>query len=723
MTSSQSLTSNSGRLRSSTLLLLNIVLLITILINILSIFALIDISQAFRRWMSPQMWNIVIAISVIAMIITVTVLVLSWTRFQRNIANILKYVTIKLSYLRWFNLIIMGILVALLGYFVFGPIGQHTRNLATFMFSFWIVVLLNSVLLKAWNLKQPLTIQLIWINSILIAALVTTFGYQLAAALSQITDYTFTRGWSETSRYYNASLFFSKSIYGQEFPLPVLHPSEYLILSPPHLLPISTQWIHRAWQYLLVITMPLITAIILSQRLAVKGFRRGLLMMWIFLYLGIGPVYYHLLLPISIVLVGFDTNKSRPTSSRLIKSFLAIAIASVWAGISRVNWLVVPGLLAATIYLLEVPLRSNFQKPDYDFSNSLHKQTINTLQVFRYLVEPVFWILSGTAIAGLSYVVYILKSGNPIDYFTTTFSSNLLWYRLLPNSTYPPGILFGITVISLPLILLILGELAKKINNKTRWHLYHPIRIFSLGLFLFIMLIGGIIVSTKIGGGSNLHNLDAYLVILIVITTTIYFNKAQPDFIAPERALSTFSDAHNQKLPARFEKFGLVSSIIVLSLLTIAGYAPPDLLPMDKEVKRSAEAVDKYLSSASEDGANVLFISNRHLLTSMYKNQLRLIPDYERVFLMEMAMAGNEEYLYRFYDDLENQRFDMIIVEPLYDQLKGSGSPFGEENDIWVERISKPILCFYEELRTLRLVHIQILIPKVDVSDTCSISY
>jgi hypothetical protein len=89
-----------------------------------------------------------------------------------------------------------------------------------------------------------------------------------------------------------------------------------------------------------------------------------------------------------------------------------------------------------------------------------------------------------------------------------------------------------------------------------------------------------------------------------------------------------------------------------------------------------------------------------------------LIPDYERVFLMEMAMAGHSEYLQKFREDLKNHRFALIVSEPLYTRQKDESSVFGEENNAWVKQVSQYILCYYEEEKLARQVHIQLLVPK-----------
>ncbi len=135
----------------------------------------------------------------------------------------------------------------------------------------------------------------------------------------------------------------------------------------------------------------------------------------------------------------------------------------------------------------------------------------------------------GAATAFAAQVAYILWSGNQAEQFTTSFSSSLLWHRLLPNATFPPGILPAILVVSLPLALVALGRLLERRPNRVSWLDYHPLRLVGLTGVLGVFLAGGVIVSLKIGGGSNLHNLDAYMVILMVIASYFLFKRVKPD--------------------------------------------------------------------------------------------------------------------------------------------------------------------------------------------------
>ena len=72
---------------------------------------------------------------------------------------------------------------------------------------------------------------------------------------------------------------------------------------------------------------------------------------WCFLFIFQGAVYYHLQIPVLIILLGVDSKRPR-------LSLLAVIFASLWAGISRLNWYPVPAMLAILIFLLEEPISS-----------------------------------------------------------------------------------------------------------------------------------------------------------------------------------------------------------------------------------------------------------------------------------------------------------------------------------------------------------------------------
>jgi len=77
-----------------------------------------------------------------------------------------------------------------------------------------------------------------------------------------------------------------------------------------------------------------------------------------------------------------------------------------------------------------------------------------------------------------------------------------------------------------------------------------------------------------------------------------------------------------------------------------------------------------------------------------------------------MAMAANGPYLEAFHQDIQNQRYKLIVSDPLVVQYQGRSHSFGEENDAWVRYVSEPVLCYYEPLITLKDVEVQLLTPR-----------
>jgi hypothetical protein len=112
-----------------------------------------------------------------------------------------------------------------------------------------------------------------------------------------------------------------------------------------------------------------------------------------------------------------------------------------------------------------------------------------------------------------------------------------------------------------------------------------------------------------------------------------------------------------------------------------------------------------------ENGGDVLFISERQLLT-FGELELQVVPDYEKVFLMEMAMGNNIEYLSRFRQQLEDHTFTAIISDPLSTSIQGSNRGFADENNAWVEQVVLPMLAEYEGVLSWRNGEINLLVPK-----------
>ncbi len=477
----------------------------------------------------------------------------------------------------------------------------------------------------------------------------------------------FSLAWSEGSRFYNASLWAAPQVYGQTLPLPELHPTRYLLQSLAFWVPGATIAFHRAWQVFLWIFCNGLAAWALTRRLRGPGLRgklnAALFGGWVFLFFFMGPVYYHLILCAVPVLWGFDR-------AHFKRSLALGLVASVWAGLSRINWFPVPGILAATLYLLEEPLQGR--------------------PLWRYLLRPAGWVGLGLGAALLANAAYVRFSGNPPEVFGSALSSPLLWYRLLPNATYGPGVLLA-GLLLLPAFAAVAWGLLPGLRC------WHWLRWLGLAAVLVVFTGGGLVVSIKVGGGSNLHNMDSLLVFLAVIAGYVVYRRFTPDQTgAPQPA----------PLPRWLRLVNLALPVIVAASLLNLAPRPTPKLPEAQALQWLQGMIDRY----AQDGRPVLFISERQLLSFDQLSVKAFEPSYEKVFLMEMAMSGNPAYLEQYFNDIKQRKFSLIISEPMNMRIQQE-EQFSEENNFWVRRIEEPTVGRYQLAGKLDDYPIAVYIP------------
>ena len=537
------------------------------------------------------------------------------------------------------------------------------------LFLIRLIIFEGSVLVCAISLKALLP-KKNWGTVLIGAMLLIATTYRIMVYIPQVSTSPFSLSWSEGTRYYNASLFFAERIYGQDVPLIPWHASRYMLLAIPWIIPGIPLWFHRFWQVLLWIGLSGASSFLLAKRLKLQGwFHIGAFSAWAFLFLFQGPVFYHLLICVILVLWGVNHDKR-------VQSFVVVILASIWAGLSRVNWIPVPVFLAVTLYLLEISWKKE-------------------ISFWGYVKRPIFWGIGGITAAFLSYLGYIVLSGNEISKFGSSFTSALLWYRLFPNATYIPGILLGIVATTFSLWAIIIMCL-KNIKLTVRSF----IKLLGLGLILLILFAGGLVVSVKIGGGGNLHNLDAYLTILLVAASYMFWNRTAKDFGELEFALN----GNISRIV-----IGLAITIPVCAALTAGGHFSLRNKEVESKTLANLQAV---VEEAALHGGEVLFMSERQSQTFGLISGIPFVPEYEKVELMEMAKAGNSQYFERFYHDIENQRFSVIISEPMYTHLKGRHKSMSEENNVWVEHVARIVLEYYQASQLDHQNNIFILTPK-----------
>ena len=659
---------------------LRLILVFTFILHVLASYQVLIQANSMGVLFLSRRWTGILGLTTITAGISLGLFILTWTGWWYRVDQLFQEVLRKLAILKWGNLILFLFTIAAFSWLLLGSLGYLFENYYVRLSFFWMVVLVGAGLIKAYLMTNARMIEKPedagWFWTITASLIFTGFGYQLAVMVPQISTYPFSMGWSETSRYYYASLFFAKKIYGMELTPSVLHPSRYLMQSIPFIVSGLPLWFHRFWQVLIWVFAAILTTYFLSRRLSLTSRKTNICLFlfigWAYLFLFQGPVYYHLLVCVIAVLWGFK-------SHNFWTSLMIVLLASVWAGISRINWYPVPGLLAATIYFLEIEV----PKLADEGNNGSHWRYIAS-----YLLKPVVWVGLGTLMAIGSQYLYVLWSDAEIGEFTSSFTSDLLWYRLLPNPTFPLGILPAILLISLPLVVLIIKRLM----------VLHTLRMLGIGSILLTLFIGGVIVSTKIGGGSNLHNLDAYLIILLVVSGYVYFDKV-------------IWESHHRQRKENVSRV-LLLLIVLIPILYALSFGGPFILPEKQVVEQTLETLDEMTSEVVKMGGDVLLITERQLITFGMLKDIPLVEKFETVYLMEMAMSGNDNYLSDFHTSLSEQDYALIVTDQQRINYKGREYAFGEENDVWVAEVTVPLLKYYQREELFNDIGIEVLIPK-----------
>ena len=241
--------------------------------------------------------------------------------------------------------------------------------------------------------------------------------------------------------------------------------------------------------------------------------------------------------------------------------------------------------------------------------------------------------------------------------------------------------------------------------------------IIPLLAFLFV----GLTASVKIGGGGDLHNLDMFLIGL-VITTAIAWRNGGWQWVT------------NLSMSLR-------GRLLLMLLIVIPAYQPlMDLRPLDvspnlvwvstlSDAER-VQALPTLPSSEQTEGAlatvkgavlgaasqgEVLFMDQRQLLTFQYI-RVPLVPDYDKKVLINEAMSSDQAYFDKFYHDLATHRFALIVSSPLHASIQDRSYGFNEENNAWAKWVAGPILCYYTPINTIKSVQVQLLVPAADTA-------
>lgn len=523
-------------------------------------------------------------------------------------------------------------------------------------------------------------------KALLTSLLLLAGTFQVLYNFQHVVDYPFSLYWSEGNRMWDYSARIGRSLY-------IIPPDKpmnaYIDIGRQSLwgiiflLPQVSIVGMRFWNAVIFVVPGLILGIFLFKNEKKHPGIWFLLALWTFLFLNQGPIYSPLVLAAVLVAAARDM--------RLLPAMLLVALASYYARSSRITWTFAPAILAV-ITAVSDSEREQITCPDINIVIYLIKKWK------RAIFLGLSGILGGFFLQDL--LPMILSRFNQAQAEATPLSLEgiqeagsrqpLLWDRLMPNPTNPEGIIPSLVVATMPLIILLIIFSIKN-RSKDMWQAI----IITCALLAF--LIVGLIASVKIGGGSNLHNMDMFLIALVFVAS-----------LAWDSGMQNWISA---KIQHRYWLNILLGLVVILPAARDMMQAAPLVLPSHDYTQAALSEIQKYIGEANKTG-EVLFMDQRQLLTFGYISGVPLIPEYEKKRMMDMAMANDADYFEHFYQDIYDHRFSMIVNEPTWIRYQGEDYNFGNENDAWVYWVSIPLLCQYEPLYTYQDVGVQLLVPR-----------
>lgn len=504
--------------------------------------------------------------------------------------------------------------------------------------------------------------------------------------LGNVTNYPFSLFWSEGNRIWDYSLLYRPDLY--IYPTGKLTESQFypigrtLLYGLPYLLPQYSILGIRLWN-----------ALLFSLPYSVLGWlalrpQKGRLIywvlfgLWVFTFLNQGPIWTPLVISaIMVVLV---------RRSALWAAIPMLILAGYYAGMSRPTWVFAPSIwISMLVFAQPLIERRVLQVVDWWRAIVLGMSGI----VGSFVIPSVFPI--GPQVSRLNLQLGQSNGGifssildSTIDMITY---QSFLWYRLLPNSTFYPGIILGLLFLCVPLILIVLILIR---NNRLTVNFWQRLIILG-GLAAFLVV--GLVASVKIGGGTNLHNLDMFLIGLIIVTVSAIE-------AVPNTKIDNFI---RQSGRARALLFFVVAVPAFWPMLNVV----PLVLPPAEETDNAINSIQGFVDCAKIRG-EVLFLDQRQLLTFGYFDDVPLVLEYEKKIVMDRALAKSEAYFDGFYTDLADARFSIIIADRQFKVKKDLTRALAEENNAWIKWVTIPLLREYESVAVYKSDRVELFMPK-----------
>ncbi len=615
------------------------------------------------RVLFTQAWVYRLAV-LLGYLIVLALAVILFSSFQQKLLRSLISWRDRIGWPRWL-LIALALGGPVLFFWLAGTKVYVTNPNIRFLF------LLIELFLIAFLLNKN-EVHLTSLKTLLISALALALISALIQASLSVTNYPFSIGWSEGDRLYEDSLIFGQHLYNYSGTIanPYGSPGSYVLWGSLFLFRGVSIELLRLWDVILGIAFPILAAWILARKIE-NVYLRSAFVLWLTLFFVVEAPLHPPFMLAAIIVFAFMSSRSFWLRA------ISIAVASIYVGLSRWTWIPVTAGWAILIDLiLYYPHRTG--------------------PFIRRIAPTAFLALAGLLpglIVGYPSVFSLTASTN------LTFHQSLLWYRLLPNPTLPLGVLLTAILYSGPLVAILIWWI-----TSGRWKL-DWLQLLAIGVGLAGFFIAGLIVSSKIGGGGDLHNLDMYLMTLVLVFMLGLYNYLRGDNVS----VTTWP-------------VWLQISLCLAVLLPIYSVTPfprgsasdPILnLPSPPVIQQELTDINLHISQASQQGL-VLMVDQRQLLTFNYVNKIPFVPEYEKKYMMDQAMGNNAAYFRNYYQDLANKRFSLIVIEVL--RLRRTTGAFSDENNDWVDWVSKPTLCFYQPLVTYDDINVQLLIPRQDIS-------
>ncbi len=598
-----------------------------------------------------------------------------------------------LRWLRW------GLALLLVGWFAFlfgySTYSDDFSSFAVRLYLFIVCVVLCGIILTDGT-ERLLT----WTGFLQGTILFGTV-FLLAKKLITVTNFPLSLSWSEGNRLWDYSVLFGRDLYIY----PVDQPIDALIdlgrqslWGLPFFYSDITIFQARLWSVMVGLLPHAVFGWIIFK--IPQGNRRVWIFMglWTMLFLQQGPIYSPLILAAILVALA----RGRP----LWLGLLLVFVAGYYAQMSRYTWMFAPAMWAMMVSV-------------HDLAPERLRQDLKSWgRIFAYGLAG---LLGGVVISGWERLAKIFTRIPPATGLAPNIANQtseaveiggipsnsglaaaisdqpLLWSRLLPGPTYPEGILLGLLIAVGPLILFLFYLVISNRWKLNRW------QKLSILLPLSLFFIVGLIISVKIGGGDNLHNLDMFLISLIFVTALAWGGAGE------------FAVIHIDKEPY-WLRISVALAVAIPAFYPVINTTPLKLPPLEN-IELTLEYIQKESQLAVSQGEEVLFMDQRQLLTFGFVEGVPLVADYEKKFVMNKAMSGDIEYFENFYRDLANHRFGLIISEPQVILYAASDDAWAAENDIWVEWVTKPLLCYYEPKHDFKKTSVWLFMPREEPLD------